>query len=64
MKKILLSVVALFVATMVSAQSLSLVIQDHETKEDIKTLNSGATYDAGSLWNGVGNAVLYFYRKY
>lgn len=63
MKKILLSVIALFTATIVSAQSLSLVIQDHETKEDIKTLNSGDTYDAGSLWNGVGNSGLYFYIK-
>lgn len=61
MKKILLSVVALFVATMVSAQSLSLVIQDHETKEDIKTLNSGDTYDAGSLWNGMMDDFIDFY---
>lgn len=64
MKKILLSVIALFTATIVSAQSLSLVIQDHETKEDIVTLNSGDTYDAGSLWDGYYfNNGVYFYVK-
>lgn len=63
MKKFLLSVIALFTATIVSAQSLSLVIQDHETKEDVATLDPGETYDAGSLWNGVGDSGLYFYVK-
>lgn len=63
MKKILLSVIALFTATIVNAQSLSLVIQDHETKEDIKTLNSGDTYDAGSLWEEGGDSPLFFYIK-
>lgn len=63
MKKFLLSAVALFAATMASAQSLSLVIQDHETKEDIATLNSGETYDAGSLWDGMMDRGIFFYVK-
>lgn len=63
MKKILLSVIALFAATMVSAQSLSIVLQDHSTKEDIATINPGETYDAGSLWNGTMDSWLYFYVK-
>lgn len=63
MKKFLLSAVALFAATIASAQSLSLVIQDHETKEDIATLNSGETYDAGSLWDGNMDRGIFFYVK-
>lgn len=64
MKKILLSVIALFTATIVSAQSLSLVIQNHETGDDVATLNSGDTYDAGSLWDGYYfNNGVYFYVK-
>lgn len=63
MKKFLLSAFALLAATVASAQSLSLVIQDHETKEDIATLNSGETYDAGSLWDGMMDRGVYFYVK-
>lgn len=63
MKKILLSLIVLFATTMVSAQSLSLVIQNHETGEDVATLNSGDTYDAGSLGEGAPFGFLYFYVK-
>lgn len=61
MKKFLLSAVAIFAVTMASAQSLSLVIQNHETKADIATLNSGDTYDAGSLWDGYFDSGVFFY---
>lgn len=65
MKKILLSVIALFTATIVSAQSLSLVIRDYETKDDVAVLNSGDTYNVGSLWNEEleADTELYFYIK-
>lgn len=68
MKKLLLTFVTLLAAVGGYAQSLSLVVYDHITKEEIATLNSGDTYDAGDAeynseygrWNV---SPIYFYIK-
>lgn len=68
MKKLLLTFVTLLAAVGGYAQSLSLVVYDHTTKEELATLNSGDTYDAGDVeynsdWGMWSTKQIYFYIK-
>lgn len=68
MKKILLTLLSFIAFTGVYAQSLSLVVYDHQTKEELATVNPGDTYNAGyvdyaadyGMWN---IKQIYFYVK-
>lgn len=63
MKKILLTLIALMSLGHIYAQSLSMVIVDHKTGEDVATINSGESYNVGSLWNGFMDDGIYFALK-
>lgn len=69
MKKILLTLLSFIAFTGVYAQSLSLVIYDHQTKEELATLKSGDTYyfyanfSYNDEWNMWSIPSVFFYVK-